>query len=108
MTEIRRAFVYGLLSARLRKRTVREAYLVGIGDTLRSIALRHPQLNDPQLWLVVAAINGFATTTDATGRPTAVLCDGETILIPNPDDIEEFYYGSDYNESHRLKFPRPS
>jgi hypothetical protein len=68
----------------------RSKYTVRLGDTLRSIALKHPLLQDVKLWKVLALANDLPTTTDNKGVPTTVIKRGMTLLIPTQEEIEEF------------------
>lgn len=65
-------------------------YVVRLGDTLKSIAMRHPALEDVSFWRLVAEVNGLSTSTDDKGVPVASLKRGTTLWIPAPDEIEQF------------------
>lgn len=65
-------------------------YIVRLGDTLKSIAIKHPVLGDVALWKLLAEANGLATETDEKGVPLSVLKRGMTILIPTVNEIDAF------------------
>ena len=65
-------------------------YTIRLGDSLRSIALKHPALKDVALWKLVARKNGLPTTTDSKGAPTAALNRGSTMVIPTQTEIAEY------------------
>ncbi|MFN8555143.1 MAG: hypothetical protein U0103_27075 [Candidatus Obscuribacterales bacterium] len=65
-------------------------YIVRLGDSLRSVALKHPALKDVNLWKLVAIINNMPTTTDAKGLPTAALIRGTSIVLPTQAQLEKF------------------
>ncbi|RTL39198.1 MAG: hypothetical protein EKK48_19310 [Candidatus Melainabacteria bacterium] len=65
-------------------------YIVRLGDSLRSVALKHPALKDVNLWKLVAEINNMPTTTDSKGMPTAALIRGTSIILPTQAQIEKF------------------
>lgn len=69
----------------------RSLYTVRKGDTLRSIALKHPLLGNVRLWELIAQINQLPTRLDTTGRPAFVLHVGERIQIPSQDDVIIFW-----------------
>src|SRR5262249_11686142 len=65
-------------------------YHVRLGDTLRSVAMKHPALNDVSLWKLLAEKNGLPTTQDARGVPTTVLQRGSILELPTPQEIAEY------------------
>jgi hypothetical protein len=65
-------------------------YVCRLGDTLRSVAMRHPALKDVALWRLVAEINNISTETDRKGVPISELKRGQTIVLPLPHEIAEF------------------
>jgi hypothetical protein len=65
-------------------------YTVRLGDSLRSVAMKHPALNDINLWKLVARKNGLPLTTDSKGLPTASLRRGSHIIIPSPSEIAQY------------------
>jgi hypothetical protein len=87
MTEQRQEYVKNWLDKASENR---EVYTVRSGETLRSIALRHPQLNDLKFWPLIAQVNSFPTLMDNTGRPKALLQNGQKIFMPTIDEISAF------------------
>ncbi len=65
-------------------------YTVRLGDSLRSVAMKHPALNDVNLWKLVARKNGLPLTTDSKGFPTAALRRGSHIVIPSSAEIAQY------------------
>ncbi|HEY9784322.1 MAG TPA: hypothetical protein V6D17_02900, partial [Candidatus Obscuribacterales bacterium] len=65
-------------------------YNVRLGDTLRSIAMKHPALGDVALWKLLAEKNKLPITIDEKGAPTAALRRGTQIVLPTADEIAEF------------------
>ncbi len=65
-------------------------YNVRLGDSLRSIAMKHPLLNDVSLWRLLAEKNDLPTTVDSHGIPTAVLKRGSKLEMPNKQEIADF------------------
>ena len=74
-------------------------YNCRLGDTLRSISMRHPALKDVALWRLIAEINNISCDTDSKGVPSAELKRGVTLILPFPQEILEF--------RERLKGPKP-
>jgi hypothetical protein len=67
-----------------------KSYPVRLGDTLRSIAMKHPDLRDVTLWPLLAKKNGLSTDTDSKGAPLAVVIRGSNIVLPTREEIEMF------------------
>jgi hypothetical protein len=65
-------------------------YVVRLGDTLKSVSMKHPSLQDISLWQLVAELNEIPVDTDEKGIPQAKLSRGSTLLIPSLDDIQQF------------------
>jgi len=65
-------------------------YTVRFGDSFRSIAMKHPALNDVSLWRLLAEKNGFSTETSAKGTPVAEVKRGMSLVLPNRDEIADF------------------
>ncbi|MBK9143893.1 MAG: LysM peptidoglycan-binding domain-containing protein [Candidatus Melainabacteria bacterium] len=65
-------------------------YTVRFGDSFRSIAMKHPALNDVSLWRLLAEKNGFSTETNAKGTPVAEVKRGMSLVLPNRDEIADF------------------
>ncbi|PZM77956.1 MAG: hypothetical protein DKT66_27160 [Candidatus Melainabacteria bacterium] len=70
--------------------TASQKYNVRLGDTLRSVAMKHPQLGDVTLWKLLAEKNGLPTTTDHKGVPTAALRRGTQIVLPTTEEIAQY------------------
>jgi hypothetical protein len=66
-------------------------YVCRLGDTLRSVAMRHPALKDTVLWKLLAEVNGMSAKLDEKGVPVAQLKRGLTVVIPSPEEIDAFY-----------------
>lgn len=62
-------------------------FVARFGDTLRSIALKHPTLNDVSLWRLLAQCNGLSTAVDAKGVPVSMLTRGTSLRLPTPEEI---------------------
>ena len=65
-------------------------YVCRLGDTLRSVAMRHPALRDVTLWKLLAEVNALPTNIDQKGVPVAALKRGETIVLPLPQEVTQF------------------
>jgi LysM repeat protein len=76
-------------------------YTVRLGDTLKSVAIKHPALQDVHLWKLLAETNGMSTDTDAKGTPVAQLKRGSVIVVPSPQEVEE------YREKHKMQSTVP-
>jgi hypothetical protein len=63
---------------------------VRLGDTLRSIAVNHPMLQDVSLWPLLAKINGLSSEIDNKGTPVAQIRRGTSLLLPTPEEIATF------------------
>ncbi len=66
-------------------------YVVRLGDSLKSIAMKHPSVRDISLWKLIAEINDFTTETDAKGAPIAALTRGVAIDIPSRQEIDQYH-----------------
>jgi len=88
----KRANIESLLGPIGRQRPAdgRIKYISRLGDSLKSIAMKHPALQDVNLWKLLAEVNNLSTDTDAKGTPKATLSRGATLSIPSAADIEEF------------------
>jgi hypothetical protein len=73
----------------------RTRYVARLGDTLKSIATKHPSLQDVALWKLVAELNSLSTETDDKGAPLAKLSRGTTLKLPTQADIDAFKKGVD-------------
>lgn len=67
----------------------RMRYTVRLGDTLKSIAMKHPGLEDVSSWRVLAEINNLSTETDVNDNPKAVVPRGSVLMIPTRAEVEE-------------------
>ncbi len=65
-------------------------YVVRLGDTLKSVAMKHPLIRDISLWKLLAEVNNLSTATDSKGTPKASLTRGSSIKIPSQDEINEY------------------
>jgi hypothetical protein len=65
-------------------------YGVRLGESLKSISLKHPLLQSVDAWRLLAAVNGLSTETDAKGCPVAMLKRGMTLQMPTPAERDEF------------------
>lgn len=65
-------------------------YTVRFGDSLRSIAMKHPALNDVSLWRLLAKVNNISVETDAMGTPKASLERGISLILPSKEEIAQF------------------
>jgi hypothetical protein len=70
----------------------RREYRVRLGDTLRSICLRDPMMEDAGFWPLLARINNMPETTNGNGQPTVILKRGEVIQLPNQDEVEYYRF----------------
>ncbi|MFN8550447.1 MAG: hypothetical protein U0103_03075 [Candidatus Obscuribacterales bacterium] len=90
--QARRANIEKLLGpiAKQRPADGRIRYVVRLGDTLKTVAMKHPSLQDISLWPLLAEINDISVETDQKGTPLAKLSRGSTILIPTAHEVEYF------------------
>jgi hypothetical protein len=65
-------------------------YIARLGDSLKSVAMKHPALQDVNLWRLIAEINGISTEVDSRGGPIATLSRGAVLMIPSNVDVENF------------------
>lgn len=68
----------------------RELYKVRLGDSLKSVAMRHPFVRDITLWKLIAEINKLSTATNASGTPKSKLVRGTEIKIPTKEEINDY------------------
>ncbi len=66
------------------------SYTVRFGDSLRSIAMKHPALNDVSLWRLLAKVNDLSIETDAMGTPKVTLERGTALNLPSKEEIAQF------------------
>lgn len=90
----------GSLSSQVEK-DGRIRYNCRLGDTLRSVAMRHPALKDHALWRLLAQVNSLSVETDDKGNPVAALKRGTTLVLPTAAEINEFreHNKSDFSPS---------
>lgn len=67
----------------------RMRYTVRLGDTLKSIAMKHPALEDVSSWRLLAELNNLSTDTDANDNPKAIVPRGSVLMIPTKFEVEE-------------------
>lgn len=67
----------------------RMRYTVRLGDTLKSIAMKHPALEDVSSWRLLAELNNLSTDTDAKDNPKAIVPRGSVLMIPTKAEVEE-------------------
>jgi hypothetical protein len=91
-SQVRRANIETLLGPLSKQKPTdgRIRYVVRLGDTLKSVAMKHPSLQEVSLWLLLAEVNEIAPDTDEKGIPMAKLSRGSTLLIPTPEEIQAF------------------
>lgn len=65
-------------------------YIARLGDSLKSVAMKHPALQDVNLWKLLAEVNGISTETDSKGAPVATLTRGSVLMIPSNVDVEDY------------------
>lgn len=65
-------------------------HVVRLGETLKSVAMKHPALEDVTLWKLLAELNGLSSKTDDRGVPIAKLTRGQALILPTAADIEAF------------------
>jgi len=65
-------------------------YTVRFGDSLRSISMKHPALNDVSLWRLLAKVNDLSIETDAMGTPKTTLERGKNLNLPSKEEIAQF------------------
>lgn len=78
-------------------------YTCRLGDTLRTVAARHPALRDISLWKLLAEVNGLSTEIDGRGKPVAELNRGTILILPTPRQISRFR-----QRKHQTILPPPS
>jgi hypothetical protein len=68
----------------------RQKITVRLGDTLRSIALKHDALQDVSLWKLLAELNDLSVAVDSKGIPIAILPRGLTLQLPTASEISAY------------------
>ncbi len=91
-SQVRRANIESLLGPLSKQKPTdgRIRYVVRLGDTLKSVAMKHPSLQEVSLWLLLAEVNEIAPDTDEKGIPIAKLSRGSTLLMPTVEEIQAF------------------
>ncbi len=109
--QTRRANIEKLLGPLSKQKPVdgRIRYVVRLGDTLKSVAMKHPSLQDISLWALLAEVNEISTETDDKGTPLAKLSRGSTVMIPTIEEIQLYrdQHGSKVNSAARATKPCP-
>ena len=82
-------------------------YKVRLGDSLRSIATKHPKLLDAQLWQLIAEMNSLSTETDSNGRPVEKLALGIDLMLPTAAQIEAFRSRDSASSAESFMIPPP-
>lgn len=97
--QARRANIENLLGPLSKQRPAdgRIRYVVRLGDTLKTVAMKHPSLQDISLWPLLAEINEISVETDDKGTPLAKLSRGSTVMIPTVEEIQH------YRDQHGVK-----
>lgn len=65
-------------------------YIARLGDSLKSVSMKHPALQDVNLWKLLAEVNDMSTAVDAKGAPVATISRGAVLMMPSLADIEEY------------------
>ncbi len=91
-SQVRRANIESLLGPLSKQKPTdgRIRYVVRLGDTLKSVAMKHPSLQEVSLWVLLAEVNEIPTDTDEKGIPIAKLSRGSTLLMPTMEEIQAF------------------
>ncbi|CAN5117964.1 hypothetical protein BH10CYA1_BH10CYA1_34840 [soil metagenome] len=107
----RRANIEKLLGPLSKQKPVdgRIRYVVRLGDTLKSVAMKHPSLQDISLWPLLAEVNEMSIETDDRGTPLARLSRGSTVMIPAIEEVQLYrdQHGSKGNSTSRATKPCP-
>lgn len=90
--QTRRANIEKMLGPLSKQRPAdgRIRYVVRLGDTLKTVAMKHPSLQDISLWPLLAEVNEISTETDEKGTPLAKLSRGSTVMIPTGEEIQQY------------------
>lgn len=65
-------------------------HVVRLGETLKSVAMKHPALLDVTIWKLVAELNGLSIKTDDKGTPLAKLSRGQALILPSQAEVAAF------------------
>ncbi len=66
------------------------SYTCREGDTLKSIAASHIDVQDENMWADIALLNGLSVRVDNTGNPVAKLKEGQVLQIPKVNASQEY------------------
>jgi hypothetical protein len=109
--QARRANIEKLLGPLSKQRPAdgRIRYVVRLGDTLKTVAMKHPSLQDISLWPLLAEINEISVETDDKGIPLVKLSRGSTVMIPTAEEIQLYreQHGSRSNPAAKATKPCP-
>jgi hypothetical protein len=86
----RRAHIESLLGPLSARNEDKPKYVVRLGDTLKSVAMKHPALNDVSLWKLLAEVNNLPTKLDDRGNPVAQIKRGQILILPLQSQIDAF------------------
>jgi hypothetical protein len=67
-------------------------YACRLGDTLITVAKRHPAVRDARLWKLVAELNNLSTKKDKNGAPIARLHRGQHLLLPTAEQKSDYLH----------------
>ncbi|MDR3615188.1 MAG: LysM peptidoglycan-binding domain-containing protein, partial [Candidatus Obscuribacterales bacterium] len=67
-------------------------YACRLGDTLVTVAKRHPAIRDARLWKLVAELNNLSTKKDKNGAPVARLQRGQHLLLPTAEQKSDYLH----------------
>jgi hypothetical protein len=70
----------------------RVVYACRLGDTLISVAKRHPAVRDARLWKLVAELNDLSTKKDKNGAPLSRLQRGQHLLLPTAEQKSDYLH----------------
>jgi len=68
----------------------RESYVVRLGDTLRSVAMKHPQLQDVSLWVLLAEVNKLPIAIEVGAETSTRLVRGSRLMMPTAEEIAQY------------------
>jgi hypothetical protein len=67
-------------------------YVCRLGDTLKTVAKRHPAIRDARMWVLIARMNNLSVETDRHGASCAKLVRGQKIKLPTPSECADFLF----------------
>ena len=65
-------------------------YVCRLGDTLKTIAKRHPAVRDARLWPLIARVNNLDQSAGEDGQPLAKIRRGQKIILPSLEERKQF------------------